>query len=92
MIGTLLAMRYIVGFDTDKECVLTSRQLTNGCNDQYPSLLSMRRRSNTALPGEAFVDLHHQDFISVAGRVSHHKLKWLVLGPYQMVVLCQGVL
>ena len=47
----------------------------------------MRRRSNTAIPGEGFSELHHQDFIPVAGRISRCKLKRLVLGPYQMAIL-----
>ena len=51
----------------------------------------MRRRSNTANPIEGFGDLHHRDFVSIAGRVSHRKLDRLVLGPYQRAVLRRGV-
>ena len=51
----------------------------------------MRRRSNTANPIEGFGDLHHRDFISIAGRVSRRKLDRLVLGPYQRAVLRRGV-
>ena len=51
----------------------------------------MRRRSNTASPIEGFGDLHHRDFVSIAGRVSRRKLDRLVLGPYQQAVLRRGV-
>ena len=47
--------------------------------------------SNTATPIKGFGDLHHRDFVSIAGRVSRHKLDWLVLGPYQRAVLRRGV-
>ena len=47
----------------------------------------MRRRSNTMTPIEGFGDLHHRDFVAIAGRVSHRKLDRLVLGPYQRAVL-----
>ena len=52
----------------------------------------MRRRSNTAIPGEGFTELHHRDFVSVAGWISHQKLKRLILGPYQMAILCRSIL
>ena len=52
----------------------------------------MQRRSNTAVPGEGFVDLHHWNFIGMAGCVSHHKLERLILGPYQKALLHWGVL
>ena len=42
-------------------------------------------------PIEGFGDLHHQDFVSVAGWVSRRKLDRLVLGPYQRVILRRGV-
>ena len=51
----------------------------------------MRRRSNTATPIEGFRDLHHWDFVSIAGWVSCRKLDRLVLGPYQRAVLHRGV-
>ena len=51
----------------------------------------MRRRSNTATPIEGFGDLHHWDFVAIAGRVSRRKLDRLVLGPYQRAVLRRGV-
>ena len=51
----------------------------------------MRRRSNTANPIEGFGDLHHRDFVSIAGRISRRKLDRLVLGPYQRAVLRRGV-
>ena len=51
----------------------------------------MRRRSNMATPIEGFGDLHHRDFVSIAGRVSRRKLDRLVLGPYQRAVLRRGV-
>ena len=51
----------------------------------------MRRRSNTATPIEGFGDLHHRDFVAIAGRVSRRKLDRLVLGPYQRAVLRRGV-
>ena len=51
----------------------------------------MRRRSNTASPIEGFGDLHHRDFVSIAGRVSRRKLDRLVLGPYQRALLRRGV-
>ena len=44
------------------------------------------------IPGEGFSELHHWDFVSVAGRISCCKLERLVLGPYQMAVLYRGVL
>ena len=65
--------------------------MSNGSNSQYPSQLGMRRRSNTAAPIEGFGDLHHRDFVSIAGRVSRCKLDRLVLGPYQRAVLKRGV-
>ena len=52
----------------------------------------MRRRSNTAIPGEGFSKLHHQDFVSVAKQISCCKLKQLVLSPYQMAILRRGIL
>ena len=52
----------------------------------------MRRRSNTAIPREGFSKLHHWDFVSVAGQISRRKLERLVLRPYQMAVLCWGIL
>ena len=44
-----------------------------------------------AAPIEGFGDLHHRDFVSIAGRVSRRKLDRLVLGPYQQAVLKRGV-
>ena len=44
-----------------------------------------------ATPIEGFGDLHHRDFVSIAGHVSRRKLDWLVLGPYQWAVLRRGV-
>ena len=44
------------------------------------------------IPGEGFSELHHQDFVSVAGRISCCKLERLVLRPYQMAILHRGVL
>ena len=60
-------------------------------NSQYPSHLSMRCRSNTATPIEGFPDLHHRDFVSIIGWVSHRKLDRLVLAPYQRAILRRGV-
>ena len=51
----------------------------------------MRHRSNTATPIEGFGDLHYQDFVTIAGRVSRRKLDRLVLGPYQQVILHCGI-
>ena len=45
-----------------------------------------------AIPGEGFVDLHHRDFVGMAGHVSYRKIKRLVLRPYQKALLRQGVL
>ena len=65
--------------------------MSNSSNDQYPSQLGMRRHSNTVTPIEGFGDLHHRDFVSIAGHVSRRKLDRLVLGPYQRAVLRRGV-
>ena len=61
--------------------------MSHGTNGQYPSQLGMHHRSNTATPIEGFGDLHHRDFVAIAGRVSRRKLDRLVLGPYQRAVL-----
>ena len=65
--------------------------MAHGSNEQYPSWLSVKRQSNTANPGKGFDELHHQDFISVAGRVSCRKIKGLIVHPYQQALLHQGI-
>ena len=52
----------------------------------------LRECELVTIPGEGFVDLHHWDFIRMAGCVSHCKLERLILGPDQMALLHQGVL
>ena len=44
------------------------------------------------IPGKGFTKLHHWDFVSIAGWISHRKLERLILGPYQMAILHWGVL
>ena len=65
--------------------------MSHSSNDQYSSLQSMRRWSNTSHPDDGFNDLHHQDFIWSVGQVSHHKLDQLEIHPYQKGLLCCGV-
>ena len=65
--------------------------MSHSTNGQYPSQLGMRRRSNMATPIEGFGDLHHRDFVAIAGRVSRCKLDRLVLRPYQRAVLRRGI-
>ena len=86
----LSTTRCVDGFGPHGENLIL-QQISHGSNRCYPSLLLMRRMSNCINPREDFGDIHHQDFILMASRVSCRKLEWLILGPYQRAVLCCGV-
>ena len=102
MFNTIIARNLLLtGMPLGTRCVgrfcpllakdLIHQQLSHGSNEQYPSLLLMRRRLNCTNPGEGFGDLHHWGFVSMASHVSCCKLEWLILGPYQQAVLHRSV-